>query len=174
MAAGLPKMRHGREYLLLFFMLPALGFGGLAQQSITISVPQSLFLDCSTSLTLTLIQPIPQGALKVGSWSCNVDALTRYRLNSILVPLVPNSLHVGDFAAICVSATGGGSPRCATSTALSGSDPDTRRGIGGNTAGTKGADFFGEIVLNVSEQNAAALPASYIGVIIYSVTDLTP
>lgn len=171
MVAGPPKIRHGKRLSLLLLALPLLGVGGLAEQGVNISVPQSLFLTCSTSLTTGLTQSITEAAqpFKVGSWNCNVDALTRYHLNSIIINADP-----ADFATNCLSATGGGSPRCTARTALSGSDPDTRRGTGGNTAGTTGADFFGEIVVNVTDLNAATLPGSDIGTIVYSVTDATP
>jgi len=164
--------------------LPLLGLGGLAQQNITINVPQSLFLDCSASPTInyTVTQSDIEGTqpFNIGSWSCNVDALTKYRLNATLATTTTNITNADptDFSQTCTSATGGGSggnaPACDSNTALSGTDPATRRGTGGNTAGTLGADFSGAVRLDVRDWDVGTLPGSYTGTITYTVTDTTP
>lgn len=162
-----------------------LGLGGLADQNVTITVNQSLFLDCSASaaINFSVTQTQIEGAqpFNIGTWSCNVDALTKYRLNSTLATTTTNITNADptDFSATCTSATGGNpganAPACdATDTALSGVDPATRRGTGGNTASTMGADFSGAVRLNVSDWDVGTLPGSYTGVITYSVTDTTP
>lgn len=165
-------------------VLPLFGLGGLAQQNITVNVNQSLFLDCSASATInfTVTQTEIEGSqpFNIGTWSCNVDALTKYRLNSTLTTTTTNITNAdeSDFSATCTSATGGNpganAPACAATTSLSGTDPDTRRGTGGNTASTSGADFSGDVRLDVSDWDVGTLPGSYQGTITYTVTDTTP
>lgn len=166
-------------------VLPLLGLVGLAQQNINVTVNQALFLDCSAAAAInyTITQADIEGSqpFTIGTWACNVDALTRYRLNSTLTTTTTNITNAdeSDFSATCTSATGGqpgaNAPACeTTNTALSGTDPTTRRGTGGNTASTTGADFSGNIRLDVSDWDVGTLPGSYSGTITYSVTDTTP
>lgn len=166
-------------------VLPLLGLGGLAQQNIIINVPQSLFLDCSAAaaITFSVTQTQIEAAqpFNIGTWGCNVDALTKYRLNATLATTTTNITNADptDFSQTCTSATGGNpganAPACdATNTSLSGADPTTRRGTGGNTASTPGADFSGNVRLNVSDWDVGTLPGSYTGTITYTVTDTTP
>ena len=156
-----------------------LSVGSLAQraQTTSISVPQSLFLDCtplSINITITKSQVESPQSVLIANWACNVDALTQYRLNSTLVTTTTNipNADAGDFTANCTSATNGGI--CAMGVGLTGSDPINRRGIGGNTAGTHGADFAGNIFVSVSSWDVGSLSGNYNGVIAFFVTDLTP
>jgi hypothetical protein len=153
------------------------------QQIVSITVNQSLFLNCSGStVSFSVTQSDIQGTqpFQIGTWSCTVDALTKYRLNSRLATATTNvgNASPSDFTASCTSATGGNpganAPRCAVDSSLSGFDPDTRRGTGGNTAGTAGAVFSGAIFVNAINWHVGMLPGSYTGVITYSVTDTTP
>ncbi len=166
---------------------PPFGLGGLSQttQNVNVTVNQSLFLDCSASATInfSVTQTQIEGSqpFTIGTWSCNVDALTKYRLNSTLTTTTTNITNAdeSDFSATCTSATGGNpganAPACdTTNTSLSGTDPATRRGTGGNTASTTGADFSGNVRLNVSDWDVGTLPGSYQGTITYTVTDTTP
>ncbi len=168
----------------MLVVLPLLGLGGLAQQNINITVNQSLFLDCSASaaINFTVEQSHIEGAqpFNIGTWSCNVDALTKYRLNATLATTTTNITNADptDFSQTCTSATGGKSgphaPACDTNTSLSGTDPETRRGTGGNTAGTSGSDFSGNVRLDVGDWDVGTLPGSYTGTITYTVADTTP
>lgn len=136
-----------------------------------------MFLDCApliVNLTLTKSQIEQPQPVPVASWTCNVDALTPYRLNSTLVTASTNILNAqaSDFTANCITATNKGV--CATSVGLSQGDPINRRGTGGNTAGTLGADFSGDIFVDVSRWDTNILPGFYRGTITFFVTDLTP
>ena len=180
------KMMKNRAWILATLALALLSVGTLAQtsQNVTISVPQSLFLDCTASaaINFTLAKAQIEGVqpFQIGTWSCNVDALTQYRLNSTLTTTTTNITNADptDFSSACASATGGNpganAPSCASGTSLSGSDPTSRRGTGGNTASTTGADFSGTVSLNISDWDVGTLPGSYTGVITYTVTDTTP
>ncbi|MBI3461259.1 hypothetical protein HY009_10050 [Candidatus Acetothermia bacterium] len=156
-----------------------LSLGSVAQtsQTVAVGVPQSFSLDCTSaaiSFTITKAQVEGPQPFQIGTWACNVDALTQYRLNSSLVTVNTNISNVSpsDFSATCMSASNGGA--CTLSTGLSGGDPTNRRGTGGNTAGTGGADFTGNLFVNVSTWDVGTLPGVYTGTIVVSVTDTTP
>jgi len=178
--------KHNKVWFIAALVFSVLSVGTLAQtsQNVTINVPQSLYLDCTASaaINFTIGKAQIEGTqpFQIGTWSCNVDALTQYRLNSTLTTTTTNITNADatDFSTGCVSASGGNSganaPSCASGTALTGSDPNTRRGTGGNTASTSGADLSGTVSLNISDWDVNALPGSYTGVITYSVTDTTP
>jgi hypothetical protein len=70
--------------------------------------------------------------------------------------------------------TGGGTPSCGPGGTF-GSSPITL-GSGGNTAGSTGADFTGDVRLNVSDWDVKSTPPSrsVSGTINYSVSDSTP
>ncbi len=153
--------------------------GSFAQtsQTLSLSIPQSLFLDCSPltiNLTLTQSQIENPQSLPIADWNCNVDALTQYRLNSTLVTLNTNisNAKTSDFTADCRSASHGG--LCATTISLDSSDPGNRLGTGRNTAGTSDTEFTGSIFVNVSHWDITTLPGFYTGIILYSLSDTTP
>jgi hypothetical protein len=114
-----------------------------------------------------------------------VDAVTQYRLNSqftsFSAPYVVNA-DTSDFTADCVTADGDGSNSCDANSSLTlgDSDPNTRRGTGFNTAGTDGADFGGNVYVNMGvgpagwDVQSSQLPVYVTGVITYTVTDTTP
>jgi hypothetical protein len=81
---------------------------------------------------------------------------------------------VDDFSETCTSATGGGTPSCGAGGTF-GLSPITL-GSGGNTAGSLGADFSGDVRLNVSDWDVSPIPPSrsVSGTINYSVSDSTP
>jgi hypothetical protein len=79
-----------------------------------------------------------------------------------------------DFSETCTNAaTGGGSPSCGPGGTFG--CPITL-GSGGNTAGSSGADFSGDVRLNVSDWDVTSTPPSrsVSGTINYSVSDSTP
>ena len=170
----------------------SLSSGLVAQQNVTIEIGQSLYLDCIppdqpgdiyyviTQADIEAPQPID-----IGDWGCNVDAVTQYRLNSqftsFSAPFVVNA-DTSDFTADCVTADGDGSNSCApnSSLTLGDVDPNTRRGTGYNTAGTDGADFAGNVYVNMGvgpagwDVQSSQLPVTVTGTITYTVTDTTP
>lgn len=153
--------------------------GSFAQtsQTLSLNIPQSLFLDCSPltiNLTLTQSQIENPQSLPIADWTCNVDALTQYRLHSTLVTLNTNisNAKASDFTADCRSASHGG--LCARPISLDSSDPGNRLGTGRNTAGTGGAEFTGSIFVNVSQWDVGTLPGFYTGIILYFLSDTTP
>lgn len=165
---------------------PILVFGGLAQQNVTIRFNEYLFLDCSDSpdidYTLTQADFEKPQPFEIGTWHCNVDALSQYRLNSTMATTwQAYGADIRDFYEVCNLADGDGGAACAPGTSLSPLETEeaTRRGTGGNTAGTDGGDFRGTISVDISgwdiPMNSVG-PAGliYQGVITYVVTDLTP
>lgn len=166
--------------------------GLVAQQNVTIEIGQSLYLDCVPpgqpgdiyyiigQSDIEAPQPID-----IGDWGCNVDAVTAYRLNSqftsFSAPYVVNA-DTSDFTANCVTADSDGSNACApnSSLTLGDTDPNTRRGTGYNTAGTDGADFAGNIYVNMGvgpagwDVQSSQLPVFVTGTITYTVADTTP
>ncbi len=168
----------------------SLSSGLVAQQNVTIEIGQSLYLDCVppdqpgdiyyviTQADIEAPQPID-----IGDWGCNVDAVTQYRLNSqftsFSAPFVVNA-DTSDFTADCVSADDYGTCAPNSSLTLGDVDPNTRRGTGFNTAGTDGADFRGNVYVNMGvgpagwDVMSSALPVYVTGTITYTVTDTTP
>jgi hypothetical protein len=165
----------------------SLSSGLVAQQNVKIEIRQSLYLDCVPSeITYTIDQPqkieAPQ-PIDIGDWGCNVDAVTAYRLNSqftsFSAPYVVNA-DTSDFTTDCDSADDFGTCAPNSSLTLGDVDPNTRRGTGYNTAGTNGADFSGDIFVNMGvgpagwDVQSSQLPVYVTGVITYTVTDTTP
>lgn len=170
----------------------SLSSGLVAQQNVTIEIGQSLYLDCVPpdqpgDIYYVILQSdieAPQ-PIDIGDWGCNVDAVTAYRLNSqftsFSAPYVVNA-DTSDFTADCVTVDGDGSNACAPnqSLTLGDADPNTRRGTGYNTAGTDGADFSGNIYVNMGvgpagwDVMSSQLPVFVTGIITYTVTDTTP
>jgi hypothetical protein len=168
----------------------SLSSGLVAQQNqqVIITIEQSLYLACVPSqITYTIDQPqkieAPQ-PIDIGDWGCNVDAVTAYRLNSqftsFSAPYVVNA-DTSDFTTDCDSADDFGTCAPNSSLTLGDVDPNTRRGTGYNTAGTDGADFGGDIFVNMGVgpsgwdvMSSAPLPVIVTGTITYTVTDTTP
>jgi hypothetical protein len=164
----------------------SLSSGLVAQQEVLITIEQSLYLDCVPSeIRYTIMRPdieAPQ-PIDIGDWSCNVDAVTAYRLNSqftsFSAPYVVNA-DTSDFTADCVNADDFGTCAPNSSLTLGDVDPNTRRGTGSNTAGTDGADFRGNVYVNMGvgpagwDVQSSQLPVYVTGVITYTVTDTTP
>jgi hypothetical protein len=176
-------MRHIKPVAVVLLALSLGWVGGLSQtsQTVTITVNQSLYLDCSASanITHTVTQSNIEGAqpFTIGTWSCNVDSLTAFTLNANMVITTNTGISgasVDDFSETCTSATGGGSPSCGTGGTF-GMSPITL-GSGGNTAGSTGANFTGNVKLNVSDWDVSPTPPSrsVSGTISYSVSDSTP
>jgi len=164
---------------------PILVFGGLAQQNVTIWFDEYLFLDCSDSpdidYRLTQADFEKPQPFEIGTWHCNVDALSQYRLNSTMETYwAAHGADVSDFSQVCKEADGDGGATCAPGTSLdpSKSDPETRRGTGENTAGTDGGDFSGNILFDLRGIDIPKIGPNYgllyQGLITYVVTDLTP
>jgi hypothetical protein len=168
----------------------SLSSGLVAQQNVNIEIRQSLYLDCVPPgqpgdiyrvITQTDIQA-PQ-PIDIGDWGCNVDAVTAYRLNSQFTSFsAPNVVNAdtSDFTTDCDSADDFGTCAPNSSLTLGDVDPNTRRGTGYNTAGTNGADFSGDIFVNMGvgpagwDVMSSALPVTVTGTITYTVTDTTP
>jgi hypothetical protein len=156
------------------------------QQEVRITIGQSLYLACvPPEIRYTIMRPdieAPQ-PIDIGDWGCNVDAVTAYRLNSqftsFSAPYVVNA-DTSDFTADCVNADDFGTCAPNSSLTLGDSDPNTRRGTGFNTAGTDGADFGGNVYVNMGvgpagwDVQSSQLPVYVTGVITYTVTDTTP
>ncbi len=174
-------MRYIKPVAVILLALSVGWVGGLSQtsQTVTINVNQSLYLDCSasTAINYTVTQADIEGTqpFTIGTWSCNVDSLTNFTLSADMTMTstadVVNA-SADDFSETCNSATGGGSPNCGAGGAFG---PITL-GTGGNTAGSLGADFSGDVRLNVSDWDVRSIPPSrsVSGVINYSVSDSTP
>jgi hypothetical protein len=174
-------MRHIKPVAVLLLALSLGWVGGLSQtsQTVTITVNQSLYLDCSASanITYTVTQSDIEGSqpFTIGTWSCNVDSLTAFTLNANMVITTNTGISgasVDDFSETCTSATGGGTPSCGPG----GTFGPITLGSGGNTAGSLGADFSGDVRLNVSDWDVSPIPPSrsVSGTISYSVSDSTP
>jgi hypothetical protein len=145
--------------------------------NVTIIIPRSVYLTSSPlrlDLEITPLQVQGHQPFELGDWHVNIDAITNYRLNSVMVTVDTNIEHAdpGDFFADCRSADDWG--ECDDHISLLEPDPGTRRGTGLNTAGTDGADFRGKLFLDIRDWDVAQLPGYYIGVIIYRATDTTP
>ncbi|MCS6936178.1 MAG: hypothetical protein NZ610_02915 [Candidatus Bipolaricaulota bacterium] len=170
-------MRHIRPVAVILMTLSLGWASGLSQtQTVTITVNQSLYLDCSGSapITHTVTQSDIQSTqpITVGTWSCNVDALTNYILSAD-ISLNPTSVvnaSANDFSETCTSATGNGSPTCGAG----GTFGPITLGTGGNTAGSLGADFSGNVRVNLSDWDVPTPPGIVQGTITYSVSDSTP
>jgi hypothetical protein len=176
-------MRHIKPVAVVLLALSLGWVGGLSQtsQTVTITVNQSLYLDCSASAAInyTVTQSDIEGSqpFNIGTWGCNVDSLTAFTLSADMTMTstadILNSSK-DDFSETCTSATGGGSPSCGTGGTF-GMSPITL-GSGGNTAGSTGANFTGNVKLNVSDWDVKSIPPSrsVSGTISYSVSDSTP
>ncbi len=158
-----------------------LACGGFAQTSqnvrVTLIIPQPLFIAAvipSISVEITPLEIEGPQPFKIGDWHVNIDALTPYRLNSTLFTIDTNIFDAGpeDFLTDCDFADDFG--QCTDKTSLSEPDPQNRRGSGLNTAGLDGADFRGELFLDISSWDVSTLPGFYIGVILFTTTDTTP
>jgi hypothetical protein len=176
-------MRHIKPVAVVLLALSLGWVGGLSQtsQTVTITVNQSLYLDCSASAAInyTVTQSDIEGTqpFTIGTWGCNVDSLTDFTLNANMVITTNTGISgasVDDFSETCTSATGGGTPSCGAGGTF-GLSPITL-GSGGNTAGSLGADFSGDVRLNVSDWDVSPIPPSrsVSGTINYSVSDSTP
>jgi hypothetical protein len=164
----------------------SLSSGLVAQQQVLITIEQSLYLACVPSEIRYRIRQADIEApqpIDIGDWSCNVDAVTAYRLNSQFTSFsAPNVVNAdtSDFTTDCDSADDFGTCAPNSSLTLGDVDPNTRRGTGYNTAGTNGADFSGDIFVNMGvgpagwDVQSSQLPVYVTGVITYTVTDTTP
>jgi hypothetical protein len=162
-------------------LIALLTWGGSAQTSqnvlVTLVIPQPLFIAAvipSITVEITPLEIEGPQPFKIGDWHVNIDALTPYRLNSSIVTIDTNIFDAGpeDFLTDCDFADDFG--QCTDKTSLSEPDPQNRRGFGENTAGLDGADFMGEIFLDIRSWDVSRLPAFYIGVILFTTTDTTP
>jgi hypothetical protein len=166
----------------------SLSSGLVAQQDqqVIIRIEQSLYLACVPDrISYTIWQTDIEASqpIDIGDWGCNVDAVTAYRLNSqftsFSAPYVVNA-DTSDFTTDCDSADDFGTCAPNSSLTLGDVDPNTRRGTGYNTAGTDGADFSGDIFVNMGvgpagwDVMSSALPVIVTGTITYTVTDTTP
>ena len=173
------KVLKGCAAIVLIVAL--LAWGGSAQTSqnvrVTLVIPQPLFIAAvipSITLEITPLEIEGPQPFKIGDWHVNIDALTPYRLNSTLVTIDTNIFDAGpeDFLTDCDFSDDFGV--CTDKTSLSEPDPQNRRGFGENTAGLDGADFMGEIFLDLRSWDVSQLPGFYIGVILFTTTDTTP
>ncbi len=174
-------MRHIKPIATVLLVVSLGWVWGLSQtsQTVTINVNQSLYLDCSTSTAInyTVTQSDIEGAqpFTIGTWSCNVDSLTNFTLSANMT-MTSTADIVGasadDFSETCTTASGGGTPSCGAG----GTFGPITLGSGGNTAGSLGADFSGDVRLNVSDWDVKSIPPtrSVSGTISYSVSDSTP
>jgi hypothetical protein len=178
-------MRHIKPVAVVLLALSLGWVGGLSQtsQTVTINVNQSLYLDCSASanITYTVTQSDIEGTqpFTIGTWSCNVDSLTAFTLSADMTMTSTadiDNASKDDFSETCdpMQLSGGGSPSCGPGGTF-GLIPITL-GSGGNTAGSTGANFGGDVKLNVSDWDVKSTPPSrsVSGTISYSVSDSTP
>lgn len=172
-------MRHLKPVAVVLLALSLGWVGALSQtQTVTITVNQSLYLDCSTAanISYTVTQADIQATqpITVGTWGCNVDALTNYGLDADMSLNTPPTNVVNasadDFSETCTSATGNGTPTCGAG----GTFGPITLGSGGNTAGSNGADFSGNVRVNLSDWDVPTTPGTVQGTITYSVSDSTP
>ncbi|MCI2429800.1 hypothetical protein LM604_03990 [Candidatus Acetothermia bacterium] len=183
-------IRYCKSLAILGFGVLLLGLGTLAQQNVTVTVNQSLYLDCVPpdqpgDVTYTILQADIEATqpIDIGNWGCNVDAVTQYRLNSqftsFSAPFIVNA-DTSDFTTNCNTTDHFGTCAPNSSLTLGDTDPNIRRGTGYNTAGTDGADFAGDIFVNIGtgptgwDVQSSQLPVTATGVITYTVTDTTP
>jgi hypothetical protein len=170
--------------LLLAIIAPLLllNWGSFAQlssgpQVITLYIPRSLYFMVEPAFITYEVTKIdiesPQPFV-LSKWHVNIDALTEYRFYSVLITIDTNifGADISDFSVDCDSSDDWGT--CTDETSLSGPDPRNRRGTGYNTAGTDGADFLGDIFLDLRSWDVDALPGFYIGVLLYTIIDTTP
>jgi hypothetical protein len=179
-------MRHIKPVAVVLLALSLGWVGGLSQtssQTVTITrqpvALSGLRSPPDNTITRTVTQSDIEGSqpFTIGTWSCNVDSLTAFTLNANMVITTNTGISgasVDDFSETCTSATGGGSPSCGPGGTF-GLSPITL-GSGGNTAGSLGADFSGDVRLNVSDWDVSSTPPSrsVSGTINYSVSDSTP
>jgi hypothetical protein len=178
-------MRHIKPVAVVLLALSLGWVGGLSQtsQTVTITVNQSLYLDCSASAAInyTVTKNDIEGTqpFTIGTWSCNVDSLTAFTLSADMTMTSTadiDNASKDDFSETCdpTQLSGGGSPICGPGGTF-GLSPITL-GSGGNTAGSGGANFRGDVKLNVSDWDVKSIPPSrsVSGTINYSVSDFTP
>jgi hypothetical protein len=179
-------MRHIKPVAVVLLALSLGWVGGLSQTSRRPSPSTSTSRSIWTAdhrRTNTITHTVSQSDIEgpqpftIGTWSCNVDSLTAFTLNANMVITTNTGISgasVDDFSETCTSATGGGSPSCGPGGTF-GLSPITL-GSGGNTAGSLGADFSGDVRLNVSDWDVSSTPPSrsVSGTINYSVSDSTP
>jgi len=174
-------VRYIKSVAVVLLVLSLGWVGGLSQtsQTVQINVTQSLYLDCDpTLITHTVTQANIEGSqpFNIGTWSCNVDSLTSFTLSADMTMTSTadiDNASADDFSETCTLASGGGTPICGAG----GTFGPITLGSGGNTAGTLGADFSGNVWLNVSDWDVKPIPPSprsVSGTINYSVTDSTP
>jgi hypothetical protein len=178
-------MRHIKPVAVVLLVLSLGWVGGLSQtsQTVTITVNQSLYLDCSASAAINYT--VTQNDIErtqpftIGTWGCNVDSLTAFTLSADMTMTSTADIDNAskeDFSETCdpTQLSGGGSPSCGPGGTF-GSSPITL-GSGGNTAGSGGANFRGDVKLNVSDWDVKSIPPSrsVSGTINYSVSDSTP
>jgi hypothetical protein len=179
-------MRHIKPVAVVLLALSLGWVGGLSQtsQTVTINVNQSLYLNCGSPPENTITYTVAQSDIErsqpftIGTWSCNVDSLTAFTLSADMTMTSTadiDNASKDDFSETCdpTQLSGGGSPICGPGGTF-GLNPITL-GSGGNTAGSGGANFRGDVKLNVSDWDVTStLPASVTGTINYSVSDSTP
>ncbi len=174
-------MRHIKSCGVVMLVLSVGWVWGLSQtsQTVTINVNQSLYLDCSasTAINYTVTQSDIEGTqpFTIGTWSCNIDSLTNFTLSANMTMTFTTDIlnsSADDFSETCTTASGGGTPSCGAG----GTFGPITLGSGGNTAGSLGADFLGNVRLNVSDWDVKSTPPtrSVSGTISYSVSDSTP
>lgn len=175
-------MRQFSRFLIaVLVILPLVAVGGLSQttQTVNVNVNQSLYLDCtaSTAITYTVMQADIEATqpIDIGDWACNVDALTNYILSANMAISTPptnvSNASANDFSEDCnVPPSGGGTPVCGAG----GTFGPITLGTGGNSAGTLGADFGGDVFVNLSDWDVPSPSGTVNGTITYSVSDSTP
>lgn len=171
-----------RLLLATALLLQLLSLGSLAQlssgpQNVTVSIPRSLYFAVEPMFIdydITKVEIESPQPFVLSEWHVNVDALTEYLFYSTLITIDTNifGADVSDFSVDCDSVDDWGT--CTDETSLSGPDPRNRRGTGYNTAGTNGADFRGDIFLDLRSWDVDTLPGFYIGVVLYTIVDTTP
>ncbi len=173
--------RHGKILVIIAVGVPMVYLGGLAQrsQTITVGVEAALMMACAPAsfgpITFGLGNGHPP-TYNLGSWSCNIDALTTYMLNASFAlisasPNPPSGVSANSFSQSCTSDEPGQGAFC-LATAPVNFGPITLA-QGDNTAGTDGDDYSGAIFVNVTGWNFSPGEA-VAGVIIYQVFDTKP
>jgi len=155
-----------------------LGAMGLAQQSVTVTVSQALYLDCSASAAINYSvdqtdieasQPIT-----IGGWDCNVDALSAYSLSADMTVSAMGITGVdkADFSEDCDAALSTFNSTTGACGAGGNFGPITLA-TGDNTSGSLGDNPVGNVYVDLSSWDATA-GGSASGTITYTVSDTTP
>lgn len=151
---------------------------GLAQrsQTINVNVEAALMMACRPASFGPINVGLGNGnptPYHLGSWSCNIDALTTYMLNSSLaLRNPPSGVSASSFLQNCISDEHEQGAIC-LATAPVRFGPTITLAKGKNSAGTDGHDYSGDVFVTVAGWNGS-MSNGISGVIVYQVFDASP